>query len=164
METGAGTHRAEARGCRTFTTLDDFRAAGGQRLGTSSWHHISQPIIDGFAAATDDNEQIHLDPVVAAATSLGTTIAHGLYTLSLGPKFLQEIYSVGGYSLALNYGFDNVRFLAPVPVASRLRMHAELTDVSALRGGSRFAIRETFEIHGNPNPVCVADAIVAYFD
>lgn len=159
-----GSQRVDAQERSIFESLDEFRAAVGQDLGTSSWHYVSQSIINGFAAATDDDERIHLDPVVAAATPLGTTIAHGLYTLSLGPKFLQEIYSVGGYSLALNYGFDKVRFLAPVPVASRLRMHAELTDVSALRGGSRFAIRETFEVEGDSNPVCVAEAIVAYFD
>ncbi|OIH85216.1 hypothetical protein BLJ79_08530 [Arthrobacter sp. UCD-GKA] len=164
MGTGEGPPRLEAREARNFETLDEFRAAVGQCLGTSSWHHISQSIINGFAAATDDDERIHLDPLVAAATPLGTTVAHGLYTLSLGPKFLHEVYSVRGYSLALNYGFDKVRFLAPVPEGSRVRMHAELTAVSPLRGGSRFSILQTFEVDGFSEPVCVAEGIVAYFD
>lgn len=164
MEPLVGSPCVETQGSRNFATLDDFRAAVGKRIGTSSWHLVSQSTINGFATATDDDELIHLDPAVAAATPMGTTIAHGLYTLSLGPKFLHEIYSVGGYSFALNYGFDKVRFLAPVPVGSRVRMHADLTAISPLRGGSRFSIRETFEVNGFSGPVCVAEAIVAYFD
>jgi acyl dehydratase len=136
----------------------------GQELGTSSWHRVTQPLITAFAEASDDDEKIHLDPDAAAQRGLGSTIAHGLYTLSLGPKFLQEIYSVSGYSLALNYGFDRVRFLQPVRVDSRIRMTARLEAVEPLAGGSKFKILETFHTPDVAEPVCVSLAIVAYFD
>jgi acyl dehydratase len=148
----------------TLTSLDQYRAMVGQELGTSSWHRVTQPLITAFAEASDDDEKIHLSPDAAAQRGLGSTIAHGLYTLSLGPKFLQEIYSVSGYSLALNYGFDRVRFLQTVKVNSRIRMTARLEAVEPLAGGSKFKILETFHTPGAAEPVCVAQAIVAYFD
>ena len=148
----------------TLTSLDQYRAMVGQELGTSSWHRVTQPLITAFAEASDDDEEIHLNPDAAAQRGLGSTIAHGLYTLSLGPKFLQEIYSISGYSLALNYGFDRVRFLQPVSVNSRIRMTARLEAVEPLAGGSKFKILETFHTPDVAEPVCVAQAIVAYFD
>jgi acyl dehydratase len=148
----------------TLTNLDQYRAMVGRELGTSSWHRVTQPLITAFAEATDDDEEIHLNPEAAAKRGLGSAIAHGLYTLSLGPKFLHEIYSVSGYSLALNYGYDKVRFLRPVKVDSRIRMTAKLEAVEPLAGGSKFKIRETFHTPDATQPVCVARAIVAYFD
>lgn len=149
---------------REFASLSEFRAAAGTLLGTSSWHTVTQPLIDAFARATDDAERIHLDPRAAAKAQLDGTIAHGLYTLSLGPKFLQEIYVVQGYSRVLNYGYDSVRFLNPVLVESRLRMHARLEGIQPLESGSKFLIEQHFEIEGQGKPACVARGIIAYFD
>lgn len=136
----------------------------GQLLGTSEWHEVTQDRITAFAHATDDFERIHLDDARGREAGLGGTIAHGLYTLSLGPKFLYEIFSLNGPSLGLNYGFERVRFLSPVKVGSRVRMTATLTAVDPITGGSRVTITQTFEIEGQDKPAAVADAVVAYFD
>lgn len=130
----------------------------------SPWHRVTQSHINAFADATDDHTRLHVDPEYARTLSFGTTIAHGLYTLSLGPKFLHEIYSIDGISVGLNYGYDSVRWLRPVKVDSLLRMRAEIADVRAVTGGARVTIRQTFEVDGEPGPVCVADSIVAYYE
>jgi acyl dehydratase len=147
-----------------LTGIAEMRALVGHDLGVSAWHEVTQARIDAFASATDDFEPIHVDPERAKRTPFGRTIAHGLYTLSLGPKFLYELYSMSGHSLALNYGFERVRFVSPVPVGSRVRMAAKVVEAEAITGGTRFTIRQTFEIEGADKPACVADAVVAYFD
>lgn len=149
---------------RTINGLDELRGLVGQDLGTSAWHTVTQAHIDAFAAATDDYERIHVDPERAAQTPFGVTIAHGLYTLSLGPKFLYEIYTVDGHSLALNYGYEKVRFLSPVRVGSRLRMTVHVAAAEALEGGTKFRTVQTFEIEGQDKPACVAESVVAYYD
>lgn len=148
----------------TMTSVDDLRARVGQVLGTSSWHEVTQERIQAFADATEDWERLHVDPVRAAETPWGVTIAHGLYTLSLGPKFQYEIFEMNGHSLALNYGYDRVRWLTPVRVGSRLRMTAELLAVEPIEGGSKFRMKQTFEIEGEDKPACVAACLFAYFD
>jgi acyl dehydratase len=148
----------------TLTGLDALRALVGQDLGSSAWHLVSQERIQAFADATEDWERIHVDPVRAAQTPFGTTIAHGLYTLSLGPRCLYEIFEMTGHSLGLNYGFDRVRFLAPVPVDSEVRMTAHLLGTRPIVGGAAFRIRQTFEIRDRTKPACVAESIIAYFD
>jgi acyl dehydratase len=97
------------------------------------------------------------------------TIAHGLYTLALGPKFLHEIFRMHEASLGLNYGFDRVRFINPVRVDSEVRMTAHLDSCHPIpareRGtGWKFYMTQTFEIRGTDRPACVAEAIVAWFD
>jgi acyl dehydratase len=148
----------------TMTSVDDLRALEGQVLGTTGWHEVTQAKINAFADATEDWERIHVDPERAASTPWGVTIAHGLYTLALGPKFLYELFSMTGHSLALNYGYDKVRWLTPVRVDSRVRMTAELLSVEPVEGGSKFRVRQTFEIEGEEKPACVAETLFAYFD
>ena len=120
--------------------------------------------IDAFAAATDDYERIHVDPERAKETPWGVTIAHGLYTLSLGPKFLYEMFETADIPLALNYGFDKVRFISPLPVGSRVRMRAVLKAVEDTSGGVRTRVEQTFEREGQEKPVCVAESLVMYFE
>jgi acyl dehydratase len=148
----------------TMTSVDDLRALAGQVLGTTDWHEVTQERIQAFADATQDWERIHVDPVRAAETPWGVTIAHGLYTLSLGPKFQYELFEMHGHSLALNYGYDKVRWVNPVRVGSRLRMTAELLAVEPVEGGSKFRMKQTFEIEGEEKPACVAESLFAYFD
>ncbi|MFJ8812993.1 MaoC family dehydratase [Amycolatopsis thermoflava] len=149
---------------RTITGVAELRALVGTELGTSAWHEVTQARIDAFAAATDDFEDIHVDPAHGTEAGFGGTIAHGLYTLSLGPKFLYEIYTMRGNSLGLNYGFERVRFLAPMPAGARIRMVAHLTEAKPITGGTRFTLTQTFEIEGHAKPACVAEAVIAYFD
>ncbi len=148
----------------TLHGVDDLWALVGQELGTSDWHTVTQERINAFAAATDDFEPLHLDPERARRTPFGVTIAHGLYTLSLGPKFLYQIYSIDGISLWLNYGYEKVRWISPVLVNSRLRMRAVLAEARPITGGTRFTIDETFEVEGQSKPACVARALAAYYD
>jgi len=149
---------------RILNSVDELRALAGQRLGTSAWHDVTQDRIQAFADATEDWERIHVDPVRAASSPFGVTIAHGLYTLSLGPKFQYEIFEMRGHSLALNYGFDKVRFTSPVTVGSRVRMVLDLLSFDPLEGGSTFRTRQTYEIEGQDKPACVAESLFAYFD
>jgi acyl dehydratase len=147
-----------------MTSVDDLRARVGEVLGTTAWHEVTQERINAFADATEDWERLHVDPERAKDTPWGVTIAHGLYTLSLGPKFQYEIFEMNGHSLALNYGYDKVRWLQPVPVGSRLRMTAELIAAEPIDGGSKFRMQQTFELEGSDKPACVAESLFAYFD
>src|SRR5213596_1686683 len=106
---------------RTITGLDELKQAEGEELGVSDWHEVSQDDINAFADITGDHQWIHVDPERARDTPFGGTIAHGLYTLSLGPKFTFELFSIDGFAFGLNYGYGKVRFPAPVPVGSRVR-------------------------------------------
>ena len=148
----------------TISGIDGLHSRAGEELGVSAWHEVTQARIDAFAAATDDYERIHVDPERARDTPWGVTIAHGLYTLSLGPKFLYEIFAMEDVPLALNYGFDRVRFIAPVPVGSRVRMRAMLKAVEETAGGVRARVEQIFEREGQEKPVCVAESLVLYFE
>jgi acyl dehydratase len=147
----------------TISGIEGLRSRAGEELGVSAWHEVTQAHIDAFAAATDDYERIHVDPERAKETPWGVTIAHGLYTLSLGPKFLYEMFAMADVPLALNYGFDRVRFISPLPVGSRVRMRAVLKAVEDTAGGVRARVEQTFEREGQEKPVCVAESLVMYF-
>ncbi|HEV8151905.1 MAG TPA: MaoC family dehydratase [Solirubrobacteraceae bacterium] len=143
----------------TLTGLDGIKDAVGQELGVSEWYEVTQERIDAFAAATDDHQWIHVDPERARDTPFGGTIAHGLFTLSLGPRFSYELFNVDGVAFGLNYGYAKVRFPAPVPVGSRLRMRATLQAADDVPGGLQLTVLQTFEIEGGDKPVCVAEAL-----
>jgi acyl dehydratase len=147
----------------TINGIDDLKAKVGEELGVSDWHEVTQERIDAFAAATEDHQWIHVDPERAAETPFGGTIAHGLYTLSLGPKFSYAMYSLEGVAFGLNYGYDRVRFPAPLPVGSRVRMRAQLTSVDDVPGGVQLKVTQTFETEGGEKPVCVAEALARVY-
>jgi acyl dehydratase len=143
----------------TISGLDELRNKVGEELGVSEWHEVTQERIDAFAEATGDDQWIHVDPERAADTPFGGTIAHGLYTLSLGPRFGYDMFTLEGVTFGVNYGYDRVRFPAPVPVGSRVRMRATLDSVDDVPGGVQFKVTQTFEIEGGEKPVCVAEAL-----
>jgi acyl dehydratase len=147
----------------TINGIDDLRANVGEELGVSSWYEVTQDDIDAFAGVTGDRQWIHVDPERAADTPFGGTIAHGLYTLSLGPRFTYELFSVDGFAFALNYGFGKVRFPAPLPVGSRVRMRATLSNVEDVPGGVQVTVTQTFEREGGDKPVCVAESLVRFY-
>jgi acyl dehydratase len=148
----------------TISGVEGLRARAGEELGVSAWHEVTQDHINAFASATDDYERLHVDPERAKDTPWGVTIAHGLYTLSLGPKFLYEIFTMEDIPLALNYGFNRVRFITPLPVGSRVRMRARLTAVEDADNGVIAKVEQTFEREGQEKPVCVAEAVALYFE
>jgi acyl dehydratase len=143
----------------TITGIDELKAKVGEELGVSEWHEVTQDDIDAFADATGDHQWIHVDPQRAAETPWGSTIAHGLYTLSLGPQFTFALFTIEGFAFGLNYGYNKVRFPAPLPVDSRVRMRATLTNVEDVPGGVQLTVTQTFEREGEEKPVCVAEAV-----
>ena len=143
--------------------VEELRSRLGQELGVSAWHQVTQEEIDAFAQVTGDNYWIHVDPDRARSTPFGSTIAHGLLTLSLGPRFSYEIYEVTGIAFGVNYGYGRVRFPAPLPVGSRVRMRATLTAVDEVPGGVQVTVTQTFERDGSDKPVCVAEALGRMF-
>ena len=143
----------------TISGIDELRAKVGEELGVSEWHEVTQEAINAFADATGDHQWIHVDPERAAQTPWGSTIAHGLYTLSLGPQFTFALFTIEGFAFGLNYGYNKVRFPAPLPVDSRVRMRATLSSVDDVRGGVQLTITQTFEREGEEKPVCVAEAV-----
>jgi acyl dehydratase len=143
--------------------LDELKAKVGTHLGYSNWHTVTQEEVNLFADATNDHQWIHVDPERAKAGPFGTTIAHGYFTLSLGPSLLGEIVSVEGARMGVNYGLNRVRFPAPVPVGSKLRCGASLEEVVAFEGGLQVTLKLTFEVEGSSKPSCVADVLFRYY-
>ncbi|HYC80861.1 MAG TPA: MaoC family dehydratase [Solirubrobacterales bacterium] len=143
----------------TPASIAELRALRGTALGPSGWHEVTQEVVDRFAQATGDHQWIHVDVERASASELGGTIAHGLLTLSLGPVMTAELLSYERFGRALNYGYDRVRFPAPVPVGARLRMRLEIAEVTELTGSGQVTMAQTFEREGGEKPVCVATAI-----
>lgn len=142
------------------TTLDAASAPAliGQEIGVSDWFTIDQARIDAFADATLDHQFIHVDPEKAKLTPFGTTIAHGFLTLSLLPHLVTGLgVGVEGAVMGLNYGFDRIRFLAPVKVGSRVRARARLADFQQKSPGQYLISQEiTIEIENEPRPALVA--------
>jgi acyl dehydratase len=145
---------------QTITGLEGLNASVGRELGASDWRLISQPEIDAFADVTGDHQWIHVDVERASQSEFAGTIAHGYFTLSLGPAIAAELYTFVGFSHALNYGLEKVRFPAPMPVGGRLRMRAQLSRVRELEGAVQVMITQTFEREGSEKPVCVAEQLV----
>jgi acyl dehydratase len=149
---------------RTISGLDELKQAEGQDLGTSDWHEVTQDAIDAFADVTGDHQWIHVDPERAKETPFGGTIAHGYYTLSLAPMFTGQIFSLDGFAFAVNYGLNKVRFPAPLPVGSRVRMHARLAALDPIPGGAQITVEVTFEREGGEKPVCVAGSLARVYE
>src|SRR5687768_16168889 len=112
----------------TVTGPAELIGLAGRDLGTSEWLEITQERIDTFAGATGDHQWIHVDPGRAATGPFGTTIAHGYLTLSLVIPLWTELLRIEGISMAVNYGLNKVRFPAPVPVGSKIRLAAKVAE------------------------------------
>lgn len=144
---------------RIFEGLEDLRGHGPGMLGASDWHRVDQQQIDRFAEVTGDEQWIHVDRVRAADGPFGTTVAHGLLALSILPALAAEAYRIDGVASRINYGYDSVRFPAPLPAGSRVRDVVELLDITDGKAGSKLHLRHVLEIDGGAKPACVADAI-----
>jgi acyl dehydratase len=149
---------------RTITGLDELKKAEGEDLGTSDWHEVTQKDVDAFADVTHDHQWIHVDVDRARETPFGGTIAHGYYTLSLGPALTDQIFELQGFAFALNYGLNKVRFPSPLPVGSRVRVHAKLKALEEVPGGAQMTTELTFEREGGDKPVCVAETLARVYE
>ena len=148
----------------TVSSIDELRDKVGTHLGFSGWHEVTQDQVNLFAQATGDDQWIHTDPGRAKEGPFGTTIAHGYLTLSLLPDLLGELLAVDGPRFVVNYGLNRVRFPAPVPVSSRLRLGAAVESLEAVQGGHQVTLNCTFELEGSTKPPCVADVLFRYYD
>lgn len=139
----------------------------GKDLGTSDWFQIDQDRINAFADATKDHQFIHVNPDMAKATPFGGTIAHGYLTVSLLP-FLQasmaDMIMPQGLKMGMNYGFDKLRFMAPVKTGKRIRARGKLLDATEKKPGQWLMKFEyTIEIEGEEKPALVAEWLLMYF-
>jgi acyl dehydratase len=144
---------------RTISGPDELRSLVGEHIGYSDYVEITQDMVNQFADATGDHQWIHVDVERAKAGPFGGPIAHGYLTLSLGPRLVPEIYRVDGFSMGVNYGADKIRFPAPVPVGSKLRLGAKLLSVDDIPGGVQMKMEFTFEVEGATKPSCVAEVL-----
>jgi len=148
---------------KVYDGLAAFAQAEGDVLGTSDWMVVEQDRIDRFAEATGDHQWIHVDPERAKDGPFGATIAHGFLTLSLLPPLLNSLYRVDDVAMAVNYGLDKVRFMAPVRVDSKIRATAKVLTVTPMEGAVQAVFETTFEIEGSEKPAAVVQSIVRYF-
>jgi acyl dehydratase len=141
--------------------VEGMQALVGQEIGPSEWRTVTQADIDSFADLSGDHQWIHVDPERAKAESpFGTTIAHGNLTLAMVDGFRFELISSTGFALGVNYGWNKIRFPAPVPVDSKIRAKAELVSFEEVGGGWWQAVtRFTIEVEGGEKPVFVGDSV-----
>jgi len=144
---------------RTITGLAELKQAEGEILGTSDWHEVTQADVDAFADVTGDHQWIHVDVERAKETPFGGTIAHGYFTLSLIPLLSRQVFGMEGFTFALNYGLNRVRFPAPLPVGSRVRLSVKVLEVLGIPGGAQTTMEMTVEREGGDKPVCVAESV-----
>ena len=148
---------------RVFGSIAQIEAAVGEQLGSTDWVEVTQDAVDLFADVTGDHQWIHVDVERAKDTPFGGTIAHGYYTLSLAPMFMEQVMSLEGFAFAVNYGLNKVRFPAPLPVGAKVRMHAKLTGLDEIPGGAQMTVTVSFEVEGGDKPVCVAETIARVY-
>jgi acyl dehydratase len=145
---------------KTFQTLKDLAACAGQDVATSDWITITQQQVNQFAEATGDHQWIHVDVEKAKKGPFGGPIAHGFLTLSLLPRFFESTIEVTESAMGVNYGLNKVRFIAPVPVGSRLRARMKLLSAEPIdNNGYQMAWEITVEREGVSKPVCIAESL-----
>jgi acyl dehydratase len=147
----------------TELTLGELEASSEQDLGTSEWETIDQSQIDLFAEATHDHQWIHVDPEAAAQGPFGTTVAHGYLTLSLLPYFMTQVLNVTDVRMGINYGAEKLRFTAPVPVGSQVRLKAKLLGSERRGDGVLYRVRIEVEIKDAEKPALVGEVLFLVF-
>jgi acyl dehydratase len=146
-------------------TLEELGARVGEEIGVSGWIEIDQARIDAFAQVTEDHQFIHVDPEAAAGTPFGGTVAHGFLTLSLLSRMAGDVMlRPETMKMGVNYGFERVRFMAPVRSGKRVRGRFVLTSFEEKRPGQyQFVHNVTVEIEGEAKPALIADWIGIMF-
>ena len=147
----------------TTVSIDELEGTTDRDLGASAWHGIEQRHVDLFAEATGDHQWIHVDPARAAAGPFGGTIAHGYLTLSMLPMLMSEVMKVEGARMGINYGIEKIRFTAPVPVGSEVRLHAKLVSAERRGEGVLYRVGVHVEIRGQEKPACVGEVLYLVF-
>ena len=141
--------------------IEGVRALVGREIGPGEWRRVTQDDIDAFARLCGDDQWIHVDVERAHRESpFGTTVAHGNLTLALIDGLRRDLIATTGLALGVNYGWNRVRFPAPVPAGSRVRARAETIQVDEVGGGWwQVVTRFTVEVEGSEKPACVAESV-----
>lgn len=145
---------------RVFESVEQLEAAVGEEVGVGEWVEVDQERVDAFADVTGDHQWIHVDRERAAQSPFGGTIAHGYLTLSLLPWLGSQVFSLETPGAKLNYGVNKVRFPAPLPVGSRVRVRVTVGEVSPVGAGTQLVLRHVVEVEGADKPACVAETVV----
>jgi len=149
---------------KTFETLAELAACVGQDVAATEWVDITQDQINQFAQATGDQQWIHVDEARAKQGPFKVPIAHGFLTLSLLSQFFDKTIVIKTKRMGVNYGLNKVRFMAPVPVGSRLRAHLHLHSATPIEGdGLQLQWNVTVEREGSAKPVCAAESLVRIY-
>ncbi len=149
---------------KIFQTLAELPPLVGQELVVSDWITVTQEQVNLFAQATGDHQWIHVDVERAKAGPFGAPIAHGFLTLSLLPRFFESSVRIEETRMGVNYGLNKVRFIAPVPVGSRLRARMKLLACDAIdNNGMQMTWEVTTEREGSTKPVCIAESIARHY-
>jgi acyl dehydratase len=147
----------------TQLTLAELENAAGLELEPSDWVTIQQRAIEQFADATGDHQWIHVDPEKAAQGPFGTTVAHGYLSLSLLPGLLGKMLRVTDARMGINYGIEKVRFTAPVPSGSRVRLKATINSAERRGEGVLYHVGAEVEIEGGDKPAIVGEVVYLVF-
>jgi acyl dehydratase len=149
----------------TIDSLAHLKQLVGKEVAVSDWLEITQERINEFADATGDQQWIHIDAERAAKESpYGKTVAHGFLTLSLLSQFAQQTMKFPHVRMGINYGFNRVRFTAPVPVGARLRARFTLLEVEDIKGGAQTTWNVSMECEGETKPSCVAEWVTRRYE
>jgi acyl dehydratase len=145
----------------TVNGIEELKGLVGRTIGPSDWREVTQELIDQFAEVSGDHQWIHVDVERAKTDSpFGMTIAHGNLTLSMIDGFRPQLFESDGFKMGINYGWNKVRFPAPVPVGSRVRASIETVSVDEVGDGwHQIAQKWTVEREGSEKPVCVAESV-----
>jgi acyl dehydratase len=145
--------------------IEDVRTSIGREVGVSNWLAVTQDLIDGFAALTGDRQWIHVDTERARGESpFGNTIAHGFLTVALLSRLVAEAVDIrSGFKMRVNYGFNRLRFPAPVPAGARIRAHVTANAVREVEGGTEIAWGVVVEIEGRTKPAVAAEWLVRIY-
>lgn len=144
-------------------TIDELPQLQGSTFGPSDWRTVPQSEVDLYAQLSGDDNPIHVDADFAAATPFGGRIAHGLLTVSVAVPLLRQVFRVTGMGMGINYGMNRLRFPAPVPAGSRIRIAGRVAEVTVIDGGLQATVVVEVEVEGNPKPACVAELVLRYY-
>jgi acyl dehydratase len=146
----------------TINGIEEVRAQVGQTIGPSDWREVTQDDINTFADLSGDDQWIHVDVERAKTESpFGTTIAHGNLTLAMIDGFRPQLFESTGFKLGVNYGWNKIRFPAPVPAGANIRGSVETVSVDDVGNGwHQVVYKWTVEVEGSEKPACVAESVV----
>jgi acyl dehydratase len=146
---------------RVVNGIEELKSLTGQEVGVSDWLNVTQEMIDRFADVTGDHQWIHVDPERAKReTPFGSTIAHGFLTVSLLPQLSQQAVNVkGDFKMRINYGFNRLRFVSPVPAGSRIRARFAAQKVT----DNEVTWLVTVDVEGQEKPAVVAEWLSRFY-